>query len=184
MGKHKTDRDLRGTLLHEMAHAASPWAGHTVPFFAQMERLIKRGAPVTISFAEAGAAKAYGELVPKRFRLLRAKMQRVEAKRGREVAAWQEAHPKIATEYVEDEHIVMRFTDAASCLTWNKALVSVGLENGMTDESGRPLNAWARRVIAKGRAAHGRARRDYLGYEKRRRELFGGSSNHRKEGAR
>jgi predicted metal-dependent hydrolase len=48
--KHTSDRELRATLLHEMAHAAAREPGHGVKFFAQMERLIKLGAPVTVKF--------------------------------------------------------------------------------------------------------------------------------------
>jgi hypothetical protein len=74
--KHKSDPELRGTLLHEMSHAAAR-CGHSIPFFAELERLIRRGAPVAVDSAEAGSARILRDIVPKRFPLLRAKMDRV-----------------------------------------------------------------------------------------------------------
>jgi|HubBroStandDraft_6_1064221.scaffolds.fasta_scaffold204096_2 hypothetical protein len=160
---------LRGTLLHEMAHAASR-SGHTVPFFAQLERLLKRGAPVTVEASEAGDVEILSDVVPKRFPLLRAKMQRAEKRRASQVLRFAR-EKKLKTYTMTDDMIARRFANAAMEMTWKPALVSVGLQHGLTDESGRPLNAWARRVIRAGRRAYRRARRDYLEYEHRCRQL-------------
>jgi len=68
--KHASDRELRATLLHEMAHEAARGKGHGVKFFAQVERLLRRGAPIAVSYAEAGAeARIYANLVPPQFPL-------------------------------------------------------------------------------------------------------------------
>ena len=52
-GQHDSERHIRATLLHEMVHAATR-SGHDVRFFAQMERLLRRGALVTIETGDAG----------------------------------------------------------------------------------------------------------------------------------
>lgn len=53
--KHKTDREIRATLLHEMAHAATPkdYPAHGYQFWGQLEMLLRKGAPVSIGFPEA-----------------------------------------------------------------------------------------------------------------------------------
>ena len=156
---------LRGTLLHEMAHAASR-SGHTVPFFAQLERLLKRGAPVKVDASEAGNVTILNDVIPRRFPLLRAKMQRAESQRARLLLKYTR-EKKLEFHTMTDDMIVREFGDAAMEVTWKRALVFIGLQYGLTDESGRPLNAWARRVIRAGRRAYRRARRDYLEYERR-----------------
>jgi len=159
--KHKSDRDLRGTLLHEMSHAAAP-GGHSIPFFAELERLIRRGAPVTVDAAEAGSLRIFRDIVPKRFPLVRAKMDRVEKRRRRNILAIaREARAQFHT--ITDDMIVGYFEDEGVFeLPWKKALVLVGMEYGLTDESGRPVNAWARRIVGRAQKAYCRARRDHF----------------------
>jgi hypothetical protein len=162
--QHKTDRELRATLLHEMAHAASR-CGHTVPFFAELERLLKRGAAVTVDAAEAGQARILADIVPKRFPLLRAKMERAENRRTRPIHAYLKAHPNAAVEKITDDMIVKEFEDVdAGAMTWKRALVAIGIQYGFTDEIGRPVNARAKRIVCEGRKVHSRARRDHLQY--------------------
>jgi hypothetical protein len=102
---------LRGTLLREMAHAASR-SGHTVPFFAQLERLLKRGAPVKVDASEAGNVTILNDVIPKRFPLLRAKMQRAEKQRASQVLRYTQ-EKKLKTYTVTDDMIAMKFADAA-----------------------------------------------------------------------
>jgi SprT-like family len=167
--QHTSDRELRATLLHEMAHAAAREPGHGVRFFAQMERLIRLGAPVTVRSPEAGLAQILANIVPKRFPLVREKMEHAENLRARRIIAWQKAHPNVHTENITSEMIVRDFGDAEACtLTWKWALVAIGLQYGLTDDSGRPVNAWARNVIRRARKAHRTARREHLQYERRR----------------
>ncbi len=68
-------------------------------------------------------------------------------------------HRLLSTITITDEDVLRRFEDAASELTWEQALLFVGLENGLVDEDGRPVNQWVRRLVARGRKAHSRARR-------------------------
>lgn len=56
-------------------------------------------------------------------------------------------------------------------LTWRKALVTVGDENALLDVDGKPKNRWAAAIIAKGRTAHARRRREVL-YDKRQQRQF------------
>jgi hypothetical protein len=161
--KHTSDRELRGTLLHEMVHAAVR-CGHTVPFFAQMERLITRGAPVTVGVAETGRRTLLGDVVPRRFRLLRAKMERIENRRQREVLRMGRGLP---VQHITNENIVDEFGDFEACtLPWKAVLTYMGHEYGLTDEASRPVNAWARRLIERGRKAHRSARRAHLADQK------------------
>jgi hypothetical protein len=51
-------------------------------------------------------------------------------------------------------------------LTWQGAVIAVGLEKGMVDETGRALTDWSRRLLDKGKRRHARARRDHLQYMK------------------
>jgi hypothetical protein len=162
--EHNSDRGVRATLLHEMAHAAARGGGHGEKFFAQLDRLMRSGAPVTVDFPEAGAARILKDIVPRRFPVLRAKIDRVENRRQRDVLSRSRGLPIIA---ITDDMIVERFADAASTFPWKQALVAVGLENGLTDETGRPVNAWARRIVSRARGVHRRARRDHLEYQKR-----------------
>ena len=49
-----SDAEIRSTLLHEMAHAAAPGREtHGYKFWEQIERLLQKGAPITLGFPEA-----------------------------------------------------------------------------------------------------------------------------------
>jgi hypothetical protein len=160
----QSDRKLRATLLHEMAHAASR-SGHTARFFAELERLLRRGAPVKVDAAEAGHAKIFRDIVPKRFPLVRAKMQRAENRRQRRILKLTR-EKKLKTYTMTNDMIVAEFKDAATELTWKQALLCIGLQYGLTDEGGRAVDAWARRLVHRGRKAHLGARREHLQYER------------------
>jgi len=62
--------------------------------------------------------------------------------------------------------IVEEFRDAALELTWKQALICMGLRWGVTDEAGRPVNAWARHLIPQAKRAFRARRRDFLQGEK------------------
>jgi|ERR1700678_2560676 SprT-like family len=74
--RHKSDREVRSTLLHEMAHAAASIRGsrgHDPKFFAQLEKLLRLRAPIAIDTPEAGGVRILANLVPSRFPLLKRK---------------------------------------------------------------------------------------------------------------
>ena len=157
--QHTSDHEVRATLLHEMAHAAAREPGHSVRFFYQMERLIRLGAPVTVSSPEAGQARILQDIVPKRFPMLRAKMQRVENRRQRKIL---KASKGQTFSTVTDDMIVGDFKDAALEGTWRQALIFLGRRYGLTDDIGRPVNEWARRIVRRAERVFRQARRDYL----------------------
>jgi hypothetical protein len=160
--RHKNDRHVRATLLHEMAHAAAPGRGHGIEFFAEMERLLRRGAMVTIETGDVGGVRILDDIVPRRFPLLRWKVQRLEARRANAISLLA-AQKKLPTETITDERIVNAFGDAEiTDRTWKAALLKLGVEYGLTDESGRPKNQWARRIVAKAEKVHRNARRTRL----------------------
>jgi hypothetical protein len=163
--RHTSDRELRSTVLHEMSHAASK-SGHTIPFFAQLERLIRQGAPITVSNSEAGTAKILSDVVPKQFPLLRTKMQHAEKHRARSLEKLIR-EKKLKTYTMTDEMILMEFKDAAMEVTWKKALHYFGPEYGLTDECGRPVNARARRLLIRAEKTFHASRREHLQYKKR-----------------
>jgi hypothetical protein len=161
LAKQKNPAQLRGTMLHEMAHAAADQKGsygHDVKFFSELERLLQRNAPITIDTPEAGRVRTMRDVVPARFPLLKRKMDWAEARRTRSIERYIRDH-KLAVTTITDEDIIWEFKEAATELPWKHALLHVGKVNGLVDETGCPVNAWAQRLVARGRKAHSRARR-------------------------
>jgi hypothetical protein len=164
--RHESDRRVRATLLHEMAHAAAPGKGHGLEFFAEMERLLRRGALVTIETGDLGGVRILDDIVPRRFTLRRKKVQRLEARRANAISHLV-AEKKLPTETITDERIINAFGDAEIAeLLWKPALLIVGAECGLTDETGRPKDQWARRIVAKAEKVHRNARRAHLREER------------------
>lgn len=159
---HKSDRQVRSTLLHEMCHAASPKSqGHDVKFFAQLEKLLESGAPIGVEQPEAGRVKILQGVVPSRFPLLKRRMDRAGARRRKPIDALIQAKHLPVTE-ITDEYILHEFEELAWELTWKQALIFVGRENGLVDETGRPLNRRAAGVLKRAKNAYRRGRRRYL----------------------
>jgi len=168
VNKHHSDRELRGTVLHEMAHAAALIPGHGIQFFAQVERLLRDGAPITVTDGCHGAVRIMANLVPVRFPLLKRKVDRLEARRAKPFVELIKAK-RVPVHDVTEEEILERFCDidAGAAMTWKNACVVIGIEYALTDDRGRPLTAFARRVIAKARSKHYRARRGFQEDQKR-----------------
>lgn len=80
---------------------------------------------------------------------------------------WKKSARHTHVEQITNEQIVKEFGEPEIAeLQRKKAEVVVGLEYGLTDDTRRALNPWARRIIAKGKKVHARARRDHLQGEK------------------
>jgi hypothetical protein len=156
--QHKSDREMRSTLLHEMAHAAASIRGsrgHDLKFFAQLEKLLQLNAPIAIDTPEAGSVRILANLVPRRFPLLKRKIDNAEARRSKpleKLIAEQDLRVRLIT----DEDILLEFEDAAMELPWKKAVIAVGLENGLVDETGRPLTRRSRSLLDKARRRYAR----------------------------
>jgi hypothetical protein len=171
---HVSDREVRGTVLHEMAHAACAGVshGHDIHFFAEVESLLRCGAPVTIDFGEAGNVIILADLVPSRFPLLKRKMDRLEVHRQKEFEEGANDDTRPPHDVTEDE-ILRDFEELAmDAKPWKRTLTAVGREYGLTDECGRPLTAWARRLVAKARKLYSQTRRDQLKNERERSKFF------------
>ena len=95
-----------------MAHAAASRAGHGHEFFAQVENLLRKGAPIRVGWGEAHYARILRDVVPARFPLARKAMERVEEARERAVERFARKR-NLERVDVSDEEIVGEFADAA-----------------------------------------------------------------------
>jgi len=162
--QHKSDREVRSTLLHEMAHAAAfirGSRGHDLKFFAQLEKLLRLRAPIAIETPEAGSTRILANLVPSRFSLLKRRIDQLEARRAKAVEKFVAEH-KLSSRVITDDDILGEFEEAAMELTWKQAVIAIGLENGLVDETGRPLTRRSRRLLHNAKRRHARGRRNYL----------------------
>ena len=171
--RHKSDREVRSTVLHEMAHAAAfarGSRGHDPKFFAQVEKSLRLRAPIAIDTPEAGGVRILANLVPSRFPPLKRKIDQLEARRSmalEKLIAERNLHARLIT----DDGILREFEDAALELTWKEAVIALGLEHGLVDEAGRPLTRRSRRVLDEAKRRHARARREYLQLRKDNRDF-------------
>lgn len=171
--RHKNRRGMRSTLLHEMAHAAADIRGsqgHDLKFFAEIEKLLRMRAPVAVETAEAGDVHILANLVPFRFPLLKRKIDKLEARR-RSALEKLISERDVPTTLITDNDILDEFEDAAMELTWKQAVRVVGIENGLIDETGRPLDGRARRLLNQAKPRHARVRRNFLEMKRSEREI-------------
>jgi len=123
--------------------------------------LLRRKALIAVDTPEAGGVHILANLVPSRFPLLKRKIDRLEARRS---GAMEKliAERNLQVRTITDDDILRRFEDAAMELTWKQAVIAVGLENGLVDETGRPLTPRSRRILDKAKRRYTRARREFL----------------------
>ena len=124
VAKHKSARELRSTLLHEMCHVAAHRngsRGHDAKFFEQLEQLLRKKAPISIADPEAGKARVQSELVPARFPLVKSKMDRIVAKQRKPLERFIKAN-RLTPHDISDEEIIRDFEYHASESTWKEAL--------------------------------------------------------------
>jgi SprT-like family len=162
------DREVRATLLHEMAHLATPRkSGHDSPFWLQVERLLQQKAAIKVGFSETDDLRILADVVPRRFPLARRMMGNAEKRRARKVLK-QARECGIKPEQfrtVGKREMVQRFRDAAmQNFTWREALFAVGNEYGLIDVDGKPKNRRCADLVAEGRRAHTRQRREFLSW--------------------
>lgn len=166
--QHKSDREVRSTLLHEMAHAAAfirGSRGHDFKLFAEVEDLLRLRAPIAIDTPEAGSIRILSDLVPSRFPLLKRKIDRLQTRRDRALNRLI-AERNLPVRTVTDDDILGEFEQAATELTWKQAVIVVGIYNGLADETGRPSTRRSRRLLNEAKRRHARSRRNYLQLKK------------------
>jgi hypothetical protein len=94
-------------------------------------------------------------------------MDRVESRRERKIDDHMKAHNLSVAKPTEAD-ILRYFGDwEATSRPWMLVRRAAGIKYGLTDETGRPLTARARRILAKGHKVHARVRREELKYQKR-----------------
>ncbi len=175
----RSDRHVRGTLLHEMIHAAvksKPSEDpHGYRFWQELERLLQLGAPLMVQHGEAPNHRfRCAATIPRKFPLARAAMKRHAQKENRESERWARRNNK-PTRVISDEEIIEEFQDAAiQGLTWSRARLAVGLEYGLLDIAGNPINKWADAILRKGKGLHRRVRADELASQRYWAELSSG----------
>jgi hypothetical protein len=175
--KFKWDSAVRETVLHEMAHVSAGFkAGdHDSKFFLQLERLLRKKAPISIEPPENANRWLYS-VVPKRFKLCRRALRKgyerfnkrmPKARRAEGVKVIKGA----AISEEEDRATIMeRFEDAADMgLTWKQTLKAVGDDRGLIDIDGKPM-VWARPYIEQGQRIFDRTRRSKLRAKRLREE--------------
>ncbi|MEK7469274.1 MAG: SprT-like domain-containing protein [Planctomycetota bacterium] len=151
VGRHGSDRSVRRTLLHEMCHAADKTRSlsglsHGYGFWAEVENLLRRGAPFQIGFSEMPGFNCPQLAIPRRFPLCWREGQKFGKKRARRFPAG----PNVIN--ITEEMILGAFEDAALDLDcWHIAKFAVGAENGLVDVGLRPVNQWAERLLRRGR---------------------------------
>src|SRR5882672_5373980 len=138
---HPSDVTIRSTLLHEMCHAAAGVGkvSHGYNFWAQVEKLLRLGAPIALHCPETGGHQILKGVVPARFPLSRKAMDRIGEKRSR-------LEYKIDGTFDIQDHVSLRCEDFAA-LAWRDAKLIIGAEIGLTDVQGRPRNREAERIL-------------------------------------
>src|SRR5262249_27391957 len=130
--------------LHEMCHAAAKRLGHGREFFAEIESLLRKGAPINVGATEAHCARTFHNVVPPTFLLAKKAMALVEKARVREVERELQrlkanGRP-VPTGTEMESTILLSFKDVVRIdgLTWKQACIAIGIEYGLVDDLGRP----------------------------------------------
>lgn len=160
---HASDKEIRSTLLHEMAHAAagSGSTSHGSHFWEQIEHLLQKGAPISVGSSETGGLSLVRGVVPATFPLARQALNRAQKIEERKIRQWAKSGEFDGEDVIDQNYVVERFEEAATTQSIDSpetAALVVGAELGLTDIDGKPLDAWAERVLAKGKKAFSRQR--------------------------
>jgi hypothetical protein len=141
-----SDSHVRGTLLHEMAHHAAGRnsKSHDSLFFAQLEHLLAKRAPIQVTLAE-NEHRVSLDTVPGRFRLCRAALRKAYASPG--------APKTLSPDHLRAHVDAVAWRLAYNGVPWGTALQIVGTKYGLIDIDGR--------VIASRRPLVRSARRRY-----------------------
>lgn len=161
---HPSDRELRATVLHEMIHAVVGMGGHHAPFWTQLEYLLARGAPVTVSFPELGERGSHLCIIPARFRRCRRLFRPAYERRQRALARI----PVEAVGALTPADLEQEAEDAAAGGgPWRGLWAYMARTYGFVDLDGRTL-PFAQKYRAALRRGYQRGRRFYLQNERTR----------------
>jgi hypothetical protein len=170
VSKHRSDRHVRSTVLHEMCHIAAGGPGHNSRFMAQAERLLRLKAPIAVGVAEAQMRVDVNAVaIPAKFKLCRRAIKREAARLQRAV----EAHgDKPVTISLTKDQFVAAFYNAAAKegLTWQQASLELATPLGCFDIDGNPIDVM-KGWIGEARKAHRKGRRYWLAIQRARRSL-------------
>jgi len=157
---HRTDSEIRGTLLHEMADVAAGHGGfvHGRRFWKQIEHLLRRHAPITLTMSEAPTHRLLAPAIPRQFRMARSAAQKHDAAVKKH---WAQIPVSGAID-VDDEYICVSLIDAAPYTTWKKAVLLVGGELGIVDVDGNPTSKWSANSLRKAKRRFQAARTRFL----------------------
>lgn len=164
LSKHPSDREIRATVLHEMAHAVIGLpGGHGAPFWMQLEYLLSHRAPITVRFPELGERGSLLSIIPARFRrcrrLFRPVYERDQRAQRRLRLRLVRVTPKMIETECED--------GALEGTMWRVIWPLQSSTYGFVDLDGRVL-PWARRYQVAARRGYVRGRRTFLEAERNR----------------
>ncbi|MCI0617213.1 SprT-like domain-containing protein [bacterium] len=167
--KHKSDREVRSTLLHEMCHAAAGRKerySHGSAFCEQLEMLLRAGAPITINFPEFGNRK-FLMAIPKQFKLVRKAFKPVEERYQRAIQKRVKKLIQRGEKPIDFEDIVF---DEVSDWTmegasWRQILFGIGEEYGLCDIDNRPHEIY-QPLFKQLYKTYRKARRQYLEFKR------------------
>ena len=166
--RHSSDREVRATLLHEMVHAVVGRPGHGAPFWTQLEYLLARRAPITLSFPELGEWGKHLCVIPVRFRRCRRLFAPIYRRWQREI----ERKFKGRSKSLMPVDLETECEDAAIAGSrWLDVWTYQARGFGFVDLDGRLL-PWARNSRDACRRGYLRGRRFFLQDERARRRFF------------
>lgn len=140
------DREIRSTLLHEMAHVAGG-RDHGSKFYFRVESLLRQGAPITISFSETDGLQIVKDAVPSRFPLARRLLNKAHDRQQRRLES--QAQRSIDGDVtLTDEDLAQEFSDSEiAAFPWKRALWIVGSRYGLLDVDRRPKDRRSAAII-------------------------------------
>jgi hypothetical protein len=162
----QSDRKVRSTVLHEMAHlAARRPGGHNSAFFEQLENLLRQKAPLLMDMPE-NQNRPILESAPKRFKRCRSALNHAYRRWHRSMERELSKLENVPGESLESA-IIRDFEGAGiDDVKWAAARALIGDEYGLLDIDGKPLGPKEEQLINKGKRVFRRKRDSLL--ERRR----------------
>ena len=160
---HPSDHEVRATMLHEMVHAmlGSRELGHGPRFWAQLEYLLARRAPITVRLPELGERGTLLCVIPRRFPLCRRLFRSAHLRNQRALSIGVQ-NGELKDFKLSPSDLEREAEDAAlSGVPWRNFWTYTGRELGSFDLDGRTRPS-VRRWEESARRGHRRGRRQRL----------------------